>query len=575
MRTKGYLLTAALLLAAAVSGFARKETLHIVSTGDVHGCYFDVSSDGGQRKHSLMSVKYYVDSLRAEVGKDNVLLIDAGDILQGDNIAYYYNFVDTVTPHIYPRVAKYMGYDVVTLGNHDIETGHPVYDRVAAQLAGFGIPLLSGNVLNARDSSLYFPAYTVVRKAGIKIAVLGFNNPNISAWLPQHLWDGLLFENLLECVQKRVDEVIAAERPQMVVVAVHSGSGTGDGSVLENQALDLLYSLHGVDVLIGAHDHRPLVARKGETVYVNSGARASAVGHVEVSMERKSKSFIGMEFRPEVALLDKNRVDKDMRCRFASDIEAVSRYTARPVGSLKMPLLSRESFRGMCDYINFLHYVQIESSGADISFAAPLSFNGTIPEGTVRVRDLFSIYPYENQLYVMSMTGSEILSYLEYSYSQWIETESEHLLRIRPGRDERTGSDSWSFVGRTYNFDSAGGLNYTVDINAPEGQRIRIESLADGRTFSEHETYTVAMTSYRASGGGDLLLKGALIPDEELDTRVIGQLPEIRELIRQFFEKRGVIDSHDISDPSIIGGWRFVPEDKASGMLDADMKLIF
>ena len=89
MRTKGYLLTAALLLAAAVSGFARKETLHIVSTGDVHGCYFDVSSDGGQRKHSLMSVKYYVDSLRAEVGKDNVLLIDAGDILQGDNIAYY------------------------------------------------------------------------------------------------------------------------------------------------------------------------------------------------------------------------------------------------------------------------------------------------------------------------------------------------------------------------------------------------------------------------------------------------------------------------------------------------------
>ena len=131
MRTKGYLLTAALLLAAAVSGFARKETLHIVSTGDVHGCYFDVSSDGGQRKHSLMSVKNYVDSLRAEVGKDNVLLIDAGDILQGDNIAYYYNFVDTVTPHIYPRVAKYMGYDVVTLGNHDIETGHPVYDVLA------------------------------------------------------------------------------------------------------------------------------------------------------------------------------------------------------------------------------------------------------------------------------------------------------------------------------------------------------------------------------------------------------------------------------------------------------------
>lgn len=575
MNTRKLILTAALILAAAFNGLARKEVLHIVTTGDVHGCYFDVSSDGGGRKNSLMSVKWYVDSLREAAGRDRVLLIDAGDILQGDNVAYYFNYVDTVSPHVYPRVAQYMGYDAITFGNHDIEAGHPVYDRVAAQLAGCGIPLLSGNVRDEADGSLYFPAATIVRKSGIKIAVLGFNNPNIAAWLPRNLWEGLVFENLLDCVQKRVDEVIAAERPQLVVVAVHSGSGKGDASMLENQALDLLRSLRGVDVLIGAHDHRPLVASHGETVYLNGGARASAVGHIEVELDKRGRKLLGKELRPEVVRLDRDKVDEEMRGLFASDIEAVSRYTSRPVGKLEMPLVTRESFRGMCDYINFLHFVQLDASGADISFAAPLTFNGTVPGGTVSVRDLFSIYPFENQLYVLKMSGREILSYLERSYAQWIQSDPDHLLRIRQGRDERTGSERWSFTGRTYNFDSAAGLCYTVDIDAPEGSRVRIRSLADGREFSEDGMYTVAMTSYRASGGGDLLTEGALIPAAELESRVVGRFPEIRDLIRLFFESRGSVGPAAISDPDLLGSWRFVPEDKAARMLDADMKLVF
>lgn len=234
------------IILISIQGCAPKsDELHIVTTGDVHGRFFSIDYSSDKPQSSLEAVKCYTDSLRSRYGAGNVLLLDAGDILQGDNTAYYFNYVDTVSEHIYPRIADYMGYDAVTLGNHDIETGHAVYDRVAAQLENRGIPTLSGNVVNVSDGQPYFPYYTMVNKGGRKIAVLGFNNANIKAWLPEKLWSGLNFVDLMECVQQRVDEVRATKNPDLLIVVVHSGTGLGDGSMLENQSLDLLHSQIG------------------------------------------------------------------------------------------------------------------------------------------------------------------------------------------------------------------------------------------------------------------------------------------------------------------------------------------
>ena len=139
-------LIAAVLAAAACSPGER--TLHIVTTGDVHGSWFDEPYVEGQaKKTSLMSVSAWVDSLRQAVGKQNVLLLDAGDCLQGDNAPYYYNYVDTEGEHLFVQLVDYMGYDAVAVGNHDIETGHPVYDKVNEQLRARGIPFLAANAV--------------------------------------------------------------------------------------------------------------------------------------------------------------------------------------------------------------------------------------------------------------------------------------------------------------------------------------------------------------------------------------------------------------------------------------------
>ena len=109
------------LLALAAACSPGERTLHIVTTGDVHGNWFDEPYvDGQSTKTSLMSVSAWVDSLRRAVGKDNVLLLDAGDCLQGDNAPYYFNYVDTEGEHLFVQLVSYMKYDAVAVGNHDI-----------------------------------------------------------------------------------------------------------------------------------------------------------------------------------------------------------------------------------------------------------------------------------------------------------------------------------------------------------------------------------------------------------------------------------------------------------------------
>lgn len=564
------IIASAIVLAVAVCAAAQERTLHIVTTGDVHGSWFDRPYVEGQASRtSLMSVKHYVDSLRSAAGPENLLLLDAGDCLQGDNAAYYYNYVRTDVPHLFPRLVEYMGYDAVVVGNHDIETGHAVYDRVASQLAQAGIPWLGGNALRTADGKPYFPVWKIFERAGMKVAVLGFTNPNMKAWLSEPLWRGMDFVSLIPLVQEAVDEVRATQKPDVTVVAVHSGTGTGDGSALENQGLDLLNSLSGVDVLVCAHDHRPYVAEKDGCVLVNGGARAGNVGHVTVT------SGASRRVHAETVRMSKTLVDTQMRKEFEAEFEEVKAFTNRKVGHMSMELRTRDAYRGMSDYINLVHTVQIGVPEAQISFAAPLTYDGTVKAGDVIYNDMFTIYPYENQLFVLKLTGAEIRNYLEYSYDTWIQTPGRHVLKIVDSPDARTGARKWSFTGRPYNFDSAAGLVYTVDVTKPYGKRVKIASLADGSAFDESAWFNVAMTSYRANGGGNILFKGAGLSKEEADRRVVARYPEIRDMVYDFISRHKEITPALVGDPSVTGEWHFVPEKKVSRLMDADMELIF
>lgn len=571
-------MAAASLLASCSGVKDGQHVLHILSTNDVHGAWFDSTYVGGGTQRSLFAVNYYVDSVRNAVGAENVILLDAGDCLQGDNASYYFNYVDTETPHLFPRLVSYMGYDAITVGNHDIEAGHPVYDRVTADLAKAGIPFLGGNAIRTDNGEPYFPLYKTVERAGLKVLILGYTNANNKAWMNENLWSGMTFESLIPLVQQDVDRLVAQEKPQVVIVSVHSGTGEGDGSILEDQGLDLFNSLKGVDVLLCSHDHSPYVSENDHILLLNTGSKASNVGHGEIVVETRNGKVVSKTYKASLIPVERDKADPVMRDYFKKDYQAVKAFTMREVGELSRDMVFSDAFLGMSDYTNLIHTVSLGCSPAQISIAAPLTQNATVKAGKLIYNDMFTLYRYENQLFVVKMTGKEIKDFLEFSYDLWINTyekPGDHILNIRPRSDARTGTDRWSFAEASYNFDSAAGINYTVDVTKPYGSRVAISTMADGTPFSLDADYNVAMTSYRASGGGGAMVRGAGVNTEKIDERVVAKYPEIRDLIYQYIEKQGVVDPAAIGNKAVLGQWKFIPERIANPILEADRKLLF
>lgn len=568
MRRKPVIL---ILLFSAIflTGCGRKGPagLHVLVTGDVHGAYFQESYVDDGYKNSLCGVKWYADSIRTRFGKNNVLLIDAGDVLQGDNASFYYNYVSASSRHVYPAMAKCAGYDAVVVGNHDLETGHDVYDKVRRQLAVRGIPFLAGNALKDNGKP-YFREYAIYRKAGRKILLLGYTNANIKSWIVPASYSGMDFESLVPFVQKRVDVLRERFKPDAVIVATHSGTGLGNSEMLESQGLDLFNTLHGVDVLICAHDHNPLVLQRDSMLFLNSGSKAGYLAHGTVSFEDDG----AVRYSAELIKMDKTRRSGTMSEKFRKEFTAVRDFTMREVGFITDELRTRDALAGQSFYTNLLHKVQLDASGADISFAAPLTFNKTIPAGKLVFNDMFTIYPYENTLCTVSLYGREIKDYLELSYSRWVKNPKidGHVFVMSLKDDNRYFRSGWSFDYRPYNFDSAAGIDYCVDITAGYGDRISISSLADGRCFSPDSLYCVAMTSYRASG--EMLSKGTGLSKEELELRKGENFPEIRDLIYDYIVREGGLDPNDFGS---IGTWSFVPSGLAPEIIGQDMNLMF
>lgn len=570
-----YAILAAVLMSACCGPKDGEYTFRILTTNDVHGRYFDSLYVTDGTINALTNVSWYADSIRTAAGEENVILLDAGDCLQGDNAAYYFNYADTVSKHIFARMVEYMGYDAIAVGNHDIETGHKVYDRMVETME---VPFLAANALRTDDGRPYFQEYVTLKRHGIRITVIGFTNPNIRSWLSPLLWEGMTFESLLPMAQEVVDRVKEEEKSDVVIVLTHSGTGDGDGSQLESQGLDLFKSLRGVDFIICAHDHSPVVHKNDSICLINAGSHCRNLGSGTVTVRVEDGKVVSKTLDAGLIPLDKEKVDMQMREMFRNDYEAVKAFTLKEVGELRTDLRTRDAYRGMSDYLNLLHTISLGCTPAQISFAAPLTFNGSVNAGTLVYNDLFTIYPFENQLFVVKMTGEEIKDYLEYSYDMWINTidsADDRLLKIVNDPDPRTGQQQWSFINRSYNFDSAGGLVYKVDVTRPKGERVLIESLADGNPFEESAEYNVAMTSYRASGGGGIMRKGAGIDTDRISDRVVEYYPEIRDILYDYLLKNGEIDPEKIGDREVIGEWKFVPESLASKAMDRDMLLLF
>lgn len=537
--------------------------IKIIQTTDIHGNFFPY--DFINRKSwsgSLARVCSYVEQERKTYG-DNLILLDNGDILQGQPTVYYYNFIDTVSTHICADMMNFMKYDVGNVGNHDIETGHSVYDRWIKQC---NFPILGANIIDVKTGKPYLPPYKILNKEGIKIAILGMITPAIPAWLAENLWDGLRFEDMEECARKWVEVIKKEEKPDVLIGLFHSGRDatkkTGEWN--ENASLLVAQNVPGFDIVLMGHDHQPfcqnVTTSNGDYVMaVNPAANGNYVSDITLTVTRNKKGNLS-NIKIDAKLADIKDIEpsSEFMNRFAPQYKDVNDFVSKKIGTITANLETKPAYFGSSAFIDFIHSLQLAISGAEISFAAPLSFDATIKQGDIYMSDMFNLYKYENMLYVMNLSGQEIKDYLEYSYSIWtkqMKSPEDNLLLLReiPNGEDLSRA---VFLNPSYNFDSAAGIIYTVDVTKPYGEKINIISLADGKPFDRTCEYKVALNSYRGNGGGDILTKGAGIHKTELAKRIVFSTDkDLRYYLMEYIQQQGTLT------PKALNQWRFIPEE--------------
>lgn len=554
---------------------AKTVTLRLIETSDVHGAFFPYNyTERRPMQGTMARVSTYLKRQRKSYG-DRIILLDNGDILQGQPTCYYTNYIKTDAPNIAAEVINYLQYDAQNFGNHDVETGHAVYDKWVSEMK---CPVLGANIVDTNTGKPYVKPYTIIEREGVRVAILGMLTPAIPNWLHESLWTGLRFEEMIQSARHWVKVLKEREKADVIVGLFHSGweGGITTPDYDEDVSRKIAETVEGFDVIFFGHDHIERNTTVNGVLCLDPSCNAVKVAQATITLKINnekpdSKSIEVVSKKGEIVDITGESIDQHFMAHFQSQTDAIRQFVERQLGTFVSPMRSRDCFFGPAPFTDLIHLLQLEHTHADVSFNAPLAFNTDISAGPIYMSDMFKLYRFENKIYVLRMTGEEIRKHLEMSYDLWtnsMQHADDHIMLLAPkapGDNQREG-----FKNYTFNFDSAAGIDYVVDVTKPKGQKVNILRFSDGRPFNEKAWYKVAMNSYRGNGGGELLTRGAGIPLDSINNRIIYMSErDQRYYLTQKIEREGRVEGKSLNN------WHFIPEAWARPAIERDRKLLF
>ncbi len=524
-----------LLVVGTAAGAERRATLTVLFTSDVHA---HVLPFDDVRERPTQGSEAQVATLVARVRRENprTVVLDGGDAIEGTPLGYYANTGSGVAgPDPTIAAMNVVGYDAATLGNHEFNFGLDVLRRSLAQAS---FPWLAANLTGARQAGIPGRDELVVERGGVRVAILGRTNPNVPHWEPASHWRDLAFADPVSVAQGRLASL--RRRADVVIVVVHSGferdlgTGAPNGTEGENFAWRLA-QLPGIDLLLTGHTHQDVPPRAlGATVVAQPGRWAELVTRVDLMLVRKGRAWRVDGWRGENLKTGAEIPAPTVEAAVAGQEARVKAELARPLGALVSPLQVVGLPTGDDASIDLIHAVQLETSGAQLSLAAPLR-GGRIdfPAGVLTPRLAFALYPYPNTLVVVRLTGAQLKDVLEHAARGWVGLDcgarGPRLLR-----DPSLPS---------YNFDTLEGATYLVNPTAPVGKRVRGLRVG-GKAVDDGEEFTLVINSYRAAGGGSYPHLAAAPRVREIDRPMV-------DLLVEYFSRHGTLA------PSADENWSF------------------
>ncbi|MCI3244842.1 bifunctional metallophosphatase/5'-nucleotidase [Streptomyces spinosisporus] len=545
----------------------KRYALTVMGTTDLHGHVFNWDyfkdaeyRDAAGNAQGLARISTLVDQVREDRGRRNTLLLDAGDTIQGTPLTYYYAKVDPITAeggpvHPMAQAMNAIGYDAAALGNHEFNYGLQTLRRFEEQLH---FPLLGANAVDAKTQRPAFQPYFIKRfrvpgLPPVKVAVLGLTNPGIAIWDKAFVQGKLEFPGLEEQAARWVPK-LKSMGADVVVVSAHSGSsGTssyGDQvPYVENAAALVAQQVPDIDAILVGHAHVEIPelkvtnTRTGRTVVLSEPlafAERLSLFDIELVFARGRWSVESVSAK----VLNSNSVADDPKItKLLSDEHAkVVEYVNQVVGTATETLTTAEARYKDAPIVDLITKVQedvVKAALAGTEYAAlpvlaqasPFSRTSEIPAGQVTIRDLSSLYVYDNTLVAKVMTGAQLRAYLEYSAEYFVQTAADVPVDVEKLTNAGGRPD--------YNYDYVSGLAYDIDVAQPAGSRIKNLTYG-GEVLDDAQEFVLAVNNYRANGGG-------AFPHVASAKEVWSESTEIRTRIAEWVTAKGVLDPKDFA----------------------------
>ncbi|MGW4496199.1 bifunctional metallophosphatase/5'-nucleotidase [Streptomyces sp. NPDC004376] len=545
----------------------KRYALTVMGTTDLHGHVFNWDyfknaeyADPAGNALGLSRISTLVNQVREEKGRHNTLLIDAGDTIQGTPLTYYYAKVDPITAkggpvHPMALAMNAIGYDAAALGNHEFNYGIETLRKFESQLR---FPLLGANAVDAKTLKPAFQPYVMreFRVPGappVKVAVLGLTNPGIAIWDKAFVQGKLAFEGLEEQAAKWVPK-LRSMGADVVLVSAHSGtSGTssyGDQvPYVENAAANVARLVPGIDAILVGHAHleipelRVVNEKSGKTVVLSEPlcfAERLTLFDVELVLRRGrwEVESVAASLRDSRTVADDPKITRLLTAEHKKVVAYVNQVVGRATETLTT-VDARYKDAPIIDLINKVQEDVVKAALAGTAYASlpvlsqasPFSRTSEIPAGDVTIRDLSSLYVYDNTLVAKLLTGAQVRAYLEYSAQYFVQTAPGAPVDV----DKLTNANDRP----DYNYDYVSGLSYDIDVAQPAGSRIKNLAFG-GAPLDDAAQFVFAVNNYRANGGG-------AFPFVASAKELWSESTEIRTRIAEWVTAKGELDPKDFA----------------------------
>jgi 2',3'-cyclic-nucleotide 2'-phosphodiesterase/3'-nucleotidase len=486
-------------------------SVKIAATTDVHGHILGWNYYGNRPDSALglSRAATIVDSVRkADPGR--VILVDAGDMLEGTPLAYVAARMSADRHNPIIAAMNTMRYDAVVIGNHEFNYGVPYLDSAISQAT---FPVLAANV--TRNGANAYRSFTIVQRAGIRIGIIGATTPGSNLWDASNLASAKLhIGDLVAAVRVAVGQARAAGADAIVVV-LHSGldgpssyDTASSGVANENVAGRVAATIPGIDVVIYGHTHRENPGELiGSTLVMQpkNWAASVAIATVPVACDPNGRWSVSIA-SGTVVKSSGHQEDSSVVRAATPTHRATLTYVNSVIGSTPDTWRSDSARIRPTGITGFILDVERRAAGADIASASAFDLHAHFGPGSITVAQIAQLYPYDNTLLAISITGEQLKEYLEYS-SRYYKTEPDRSLVVDK-----------SVQG--YNFDMVSGVDYTIDVSRPVGQRVGTLTL-HGRAVKPTDTFVMAVNNYRQSGGGgySMLRDAPVVYDKQTEIR--------------------------------------------------------